>query len=103
VAQDIEAVYLLDQNGIQVTDTYLSPGVKLSQNRLFAPAIRGADHSNKDYFFTLLDSKLDRYTTDSYLSLATGNSCRTIAVKINHPDGQKYILCIDLSLNNTPG
>lgn len=102
-AQDIEAIYLLDQNGLQVTDTYLSPGIELSHNRLFSPAIRGADHSNKDYFFILLNTKLDRYTTDSYLSLATGNSCRTIAVKLNHPNGQKYVLCIDLSLKNNPG
>lgn len=95
----VECAYLLDRDGLQVTWTLTSSSSLRHQSRLFAPAPKGADHSNKEYFFSLLDAGLERYTTESYLSLATGKLCRTIAVVVPHKDGATYVLCLDLAVD----
>lgn len=96
---EIEAGYLLDKDGLQVTATHLGPGTAVSRSRLFAPAPKGTDHSSKEYFFSLLDAGLERYTTESYLSLATGKLCRTVAIAFQHHLGQKLVLCIDTKVS----
>ncbi|MCT0225079.1 EAL domain-containing protein [Synechococcus sp. CS-1328] len=94
--QGIEATYLLDERGIQVSETHMAPGINVMSSRLFEPARRGSDHSFKEYFFSLADTGLTRYTTNSYISLATGHSCRTVAVLLRHGlTAANYVLCID--------
>ena len=95
---EVECAYIVDRNGIQVTTTHFLPNNSLPPNRLFAPAPKGADHSNKQYFYSLMDAKLESYTTETYLSLATGYHCRTIASLVDRPDGNQYALCLDLSV-----
>jgi len=97
---EVECAYMLDKNGIQVTKTHSLANMGLPINRLFSPAPKGTDHSNKEYFYGLMDAGLDRYTTDIYLSLATGYHCRTVASMVNRPDGSKYALCLDLSVQD---
>ena len=98
----IEACYLLDQGGIQISDTHLGREVSTARSHLFAPASYGTDHASKEYFFSLLDGGLDRYTTDTYISTATGNLCRTVSAVLSHPsDGRRYVLCIDLKARST--
>lgn len=96
----VECAYLLDKDGIQVTQTHTVTANTPHKNRLFTPAPRGADHSNKDYFFSLLDAGLERFTTDAYLSLATGAMCRTVACLVPRNDGNKYVLCLDLRVDS---
>lgn len=96
----IEAVYLLDKDGVQISDTHLGHEITCTCNHLFFPSSRGADHSNKEYCLGLLDAGLKRYTTKSYLSLATGQPCRTVAIWFTHSCHQKYVLCIDLKLSD---
>jgi len=97
---NIEACYLLDQNGIQISSTHLGYDIVVPHTHLFAPAFRGTDHSSKEYFFSLLDCGLDRYTTETYISIATGNLCRTVSVVLNYSCHEKYVLCIDLKARN---
>jgi EAL domain-containing protein (putative c-di-GMP-specific phosphodiesterase class I) len=99
VEQDpsVEAAYLLDSQGIQVGGTHLGAIRQQVPNRLFAPSHQGADHSTKEYFFSLLDTGLRRYTTDSYISMATGRLCRTIALRLEHQSGATYVLCLDIA------
>jgi hypothetical protein len=99
VEQDpsVEAAYLLDSQGIQVGGTHLGAICQQVPNRLFAPSHQGADHSTKEYFFSLLDTGLRRYTTDSYISMATGRLCRTIALRLEHQSGATYVLCLDIA------
>jgi EAL domain-containing protein (putative c-di-GMP-specific phosphodiesterase class I) len=92
----MECAYLLDRDGIQITETITHENMKRPRQRLFAPAPRGADHSNKEYFFSLMDAGLERYTTSTYLSLATGELCRTVSCLVPRKDGSKLILCLDL-------
>jgi hypothetical protein len=65
---------------------------------MFLPATKGADHAYKEYFYSLLDTGLDQFITDSYISLATGQPCRTVAMSIPHVSGSQYVLCIDQRL-----
>jgi EAL domain-containing protein (putative c-di-GMP-specific phosphodiesterase class I) len=97
---EVECAYMLDKNGIQVTETHNCPVSAAQFNRLFSPAPKGTDHSNKEYFYSLMDAGLDRFTTESYLSLATGYCCRTVASLVRRADGTRYALCLDLSVQD---
>ncbi|MCP9917127.1 EAL domain-containing protein [Cyanobium sp. ATX 6F1] len=97
----INAAYLLDNEGVQLSKTHLGRGVRPSQHRLFAPATPGTDHSNKEYFLGLIENGPDQFLTNSYIDLATGRLCRTLARQLNIPDGGAYVLCIDQLTPNT--
>jgi EAL domain-containing protein (putative c-di-GMP-specific phosphodiesterase class I) len=94
----IECAYVLDEAGIQVSRTLCRPSDPLNRRRaMFNPAPRGTDHSLKEYYYMLLDAELESYTTDPYVSLATGNLCQTISTCFR--DGftnRLYVLCVDV-------
>lgn len=97
----VECVYVLDEAGIQVSDTICNPaspiGRRGSKGLMFRPALKGADHSLKEFYYVLLDVELQKYTTDPYVSLASGNVCRTISTCFRDAGNSKmYILCIDV-------
>jgi hypothetical protein len=94
----IEAAYVLDSDGLQISNTHLGQGLPPSRNRLFTPATRGTDHANKEYFFSLIDTGLHQHITDTYISLATGQPCRTVATRLEHASGASFVLCIDQRL-----
>lgn len=96
-ASTVEAVYLLDHHGQQLGSTHLGLASQAEPNRLFSPSSNGADHSCKDYFFSLVDTGLERFTTDSYISMATGNLCRTVSMAVEHRQGCTYVLCLDIN------
>jgi EAL domain-containing protein (putative c-di-GMP-specific phosphodiesterase class I) len=94
----VECVYVLDESGVQVTQTVCNPDAPRRANGvMFRPAPRGADHSLKEYYYILLDVELNKYTTDPYVSLASGNVCRTISTCFRDGGNTKlYILCVDV-------
>lgn len=98
----VECLYVLDESGIQVSDTVCQPAAKLAAETkrnglIFRPARKGTDHSLKDFYYMLLDVELQKYTTDPYVSLASGNLCRTISTCFRDANNNKlYILCIDV-------
>lgn len=94
--QEIECVYILDSRGIQLTDTIASPNLSVPRHpALFAPAPKGTNHAEKPFFTCFEALKVQRYLTDIYLSLATGNLCRTFSVRITQSGGRSIVLCID--------
>ncbi|HWE92399.1 MAG TPA: EAL domain-containing protein [Tepidisphaeraceae bacterium] len=94
----VEALYVLDEAGTQVTDTICpARGTRPKGRLMFRPAAKGADHSLKEFYYVLLDVELQKYTTDPYVSLASGNVCRTISTCFRDANNTKlYILCIDV-------
>lgn len=95
--QEVEAVYLLDDLGIQVSETHMAADIQVVPSRLFQPARLGSDHSCKEYFFSLVDTGLEIFTTKSYISLATGHQCRTVASFLLHGStAARFMLCIDV-------
>ncbi|AEE16296.1 EAL domain-containing protein [Treponema brennaborense] len=92
---EIECVYLLDKNGVQISNTISSPFLKIKpRSYIFSPAQKGADNSFKSYFTCFEAFKISRYLTDPYLSYASGNLCRTLSVKLCSA-ADCMVLCID--------
>lgn len=97
---DFECVYILDETGLQVSDTVTRFKNMISQKALmFKPAKKGTDHSLKKYYYFLKNMGLNKYVTEPYISLASGNLCITISDKFEGVKNEKYILCIDFNPN----
>jgi EAL domain-containing protein (putative c-di-GMP-specific phosphodiesterase class I) len=93
---DIECAYILDDRGIQVSNTVFYPAASSERHTFFfQPGEKGTDQSLKDYFF-LLASGLAKFTSEPYISLASRNICITISVAFRDSDYQKRILCFDI-------
>lgn len=97
----LECVYVLNENGIQITDTFTCCKDMISQKALiFHPAAKGTNHSLKKYYYFLKNMALNKYVTEPYVSLATGNLCITISAIFIVSDSKEYILCIDFNPND---
>ncbi|MCY6372308.1 EAL domain-containing protein [Clostridium ganghwense] len=96
-----ECIYVLNNKGIQVSDTFTYCKNMLQQKALiFQPAEKGTNHSLKKYYYFLKNMGLNKYITEPYISLATGNLCTTISSVFESEDNKKYILCIDFNPNH---
>jgi EAL domain-containing protein (putative c-di-GMP-specific phosphodiesterase class I) len=95
----VECVYVLNDAGVQVTETICNATVaQRAGAAMFRPARKGTDHSLKEYYYVLIDVELQRYTTEPYVSLASGNLCRTISTCFRDAaSNQLYILCVDVN------
>lgn len=96
----IECLYLLDQDGIQVSETVFNTR-KVSDRKkyLFQPAPKMTDHSLKEYYYSLVYNGLERYVTEPYISLASGNLCVTISGTFKDGGNQKtHVLCMDIDI-----
>jgi EAL domain-containing protein (putative c-di-GMP-specific phosphodiesterase class I) len=89
----IEALYMLDERGMQLTNTVHRGGS--TRQALFQPSPIGADQSLKQYYL-MLQSGLERFTSDPYISMASGNFCITMSRAFSNVLGQSYVLCCDL-------
>jgi EAL domain-containing protein (putative c-di-GMP-specific phosphodiesterase class I) len=94
----VECLYVLNDAGIQVTDTIWNGALAQQPGgALFRPAPKGTDHSLKEYYYVPLDVELQKYTTDPYVSLASGNLCRTISTCFRDAGNNRlYVLCVDV-------
>jgi EAL domain-containing protein (putative c-di-GMP-specific phosphodiesterase class I) len=95
----IDCLYVLDDAGVQVTETITRADLaERPGGAMFRPAPRGTDHSLKEYFYVLMDVELPRYTTDPYVSLASGQLCRTISTCFRDAAGavRTFVLCVDV-------
>jgi len=93
---EIECIYLLNAEGTQISETISGPTLT-SQSRpsIFSPAKEGTNHKFKPYFTCFEALGVHRYLTDKYLSLASGNLCRTLAIQLGIQENPGTILCID--------
>ncbi len=93
----LQSLFILNENGVQITETICRDSF-IVDSPIFKPAVKGTDHSLKEYFCSLIHMDKQRYTTESYVSLATGHRCKTISgIFQNKIDSKMYILCIDFS------
>ena len=94
---NIECIYILNMEGIQISDTLFINKVKDKRKALmFYPAKKASDHSMKRYYCELVYSNLYKYISDPYISNATGNICTTISTTYKNDIGENYIFCVDL-------
>lgn len=93
---NVECIYVLDDKGIQITDTVLNGRIRMSGvGRIFHPDSIYSDQSNKGYYLNL-EPGIDGYISEPYISAATGNVCVTASKRYITPEGQGRILCVDL-------
>jgi len=99
---NVECLYVLDMKGNQVSETLCNPSkLKKSKRFLYEPARLDADHSLKEYFLPI-QAGLEKFTTEPYISLASGNLCTTISHVFYHKGGGRHlILCADMSREGT--
>jgi len=93
----MECAYILNNSGVQISHTVCPIDLKDDrENLIFYSARKGTDHSMEKYYYPLVCGKRKRYTTEPYVSMATGNLCITISYLFVNKDNVKCILCIDL-------
>lgn len=92
----IQCAYLIDLEGIQITETVFNPAADIRHRSLFKPASRGADHSLKDYVYHIRSLDAPRFLSGVYLSRATGTLCRTVSVRTCTRTKTPVILCLDI-------
>lgn len=92
--EEIECLYILNKDGIQVSDTVFRQQPK-TRNSLFSPVEKGGEHQLKNYYLAVAHSGLERFCSEPYLSLASGNLCRTVSTAFSGVEGNHYILCVD--------
>jgi len=93
---EVECAYVLDDCGLQCSDTVFGAGRnKTRENLIFYSARHGADHSMKSYYCQIAHGKRGKYISEPYVSLATGSLCVTFAETFKGADNKRYILCMD--------
>lgn len=96
----IDALYIVNDEGVQKTDTVMKKNVRQSINPIFRAASKDENLSHKDYVYQVLNTDLKKYTTDRYLSFATGHLCITLSHLFKGRDGRSYILCVDFLVDD---
>lgn len=92
----VECTYVLNGSGRQISNTVFSDYTTDNRKKLlFYPASAGTDHSLKEYYFRMANSRMSRYYSEPYISMATGNVCVTLAISFKDGAGVSNILCID--------
>jgi len=92
----IECIYIINEDGTQVTETFCNQVKIIKNGKIYGPAKKGTEHSLKDYYYYLVSTGSKKYTTDPYISLASGNLCITISSQFEDVNGNRFILCIDI-------
>jgi len=92
-----KAVYVLDESGIQLTCMACKRDIH-PRKGIFQMPHQGTDHSSRDYFYVLTQPGFTRkiFTSDPYISPATGLFCLTISALFTDNRGRPNILCVDV-------
>ncbi len=92
-----KAIYILDQSGRQATIMSCKSDQHPRQG-IFRLPPKGTDYSLRDYFYALVEPGFQRssYTSEPYISPATGLFCLTISSRFKDKHGNTMILCVDV-------
>lgn len=100
----MECAYILDNNGIQISNTICSSEkAEARENLIFYSARKGTDHSMEKYYYPLISARIKKHITQPYISLATGNLCITVSVAFMNAENNDYILCVDFKASDAAG
>lgn len=90
----VDCAYVLDEAGIQCSDTVGAKNIGACEKLVFHSAKVGVDHSIKNFYYNLIKRKQDTYISEPYVSMATGSLCITYS-RVFRLAAKKYILCVD--------
>ncbi|PKN18295.1 MAG: hypothetical protein CVU71_12360 [Deltaproteobacteria bacterium HGW-Deltaproteobacteria-6] len=97
----IDALYITDYEGIQITDTVMKTNDRKIINPVFRATNKNENLSHKDYVYQLINTDISHYTTDRYISFATGNHCVTLSRSFKGDQNRPCILCTDFLVRDT--
>ncbi|HEY5040299.1 MAG TPA: EAL domain-containing protein, partial [bacterium] len=100
---NVECFYVLDEQGIQVSETFFNNVESFNRNWLmFRPTPKGADHTIKDYYYMLMEAGLGKinFITEPYLSMTSGHLCVTLSALFKDSLQKRYILCVDIKVED---
>lgn len=94
---EIECFFINDMNRIQISNTVMNSALIQNETNDFKPSMPGDDHSLKKYFrqAVLLNGKV--YSSQDYISGATGKLCRTASRQYRDTNGRDWVICADIS------
>ncbi|WP_373484558.1 EAL domain-containing protein [Acetobacterium sp.] len=90
----VDCAYVLDEAGIQCSDTIGAKNIGACEKLVFHSAKVGVDHSIKNFYYNLIKRRQDTYISEPYVSMATGSLCITYS-RVFRLAAKKYILCVD--------
>ncbi|MBN2716315.1 MAG: EAL domain-containing protein [Deltaproteobacteria bacterium] len=98
-AVGVECAYIVDSEGIQVTRTHFhtEDGERFF-NRTSDVATRGTNHFLKHYFLKMKTNGHQQSLTRPYVSMATGNLCRTMGQMLQSSSGKVFYLFVDFNV-----
>lgn len=89
----VELYYILDRNGVQISDNYINP---IFLKRI-ATGGKGVDRSDRSYYKNVIQER-GCIVTKPYKSISSQEITATVAVPIKAEDKIEYIVCLDLNL-----
>jgi EAL domain-containing protein (putative c-di-GMP-specific phosphodiesterase class I) len=92
-----KAIYVLDADGRQATSMSCKSNSE-ARKGIFKLSLKGTDYSLRDYFYGLMDPGFNRrtFTSEPYISPATGLFCITISTRFQDKKGLPLVLCVDV-------
>lgn len=94
----VENCWILDKNGIQVSDAYINKENFAARNlSIFNISKKNMDFSTKELYVRLVDNILDIWITKPFHSLLTNNICIGVSKYIEDSEGEPYILCLNIN------
>lgn len=89
----VELYYILDKNGVQISDNYINP--------IFMKKIsvggKGIDRSGRVYYRKVMEEKRC-IVTEPYRSISSPEITSTVAIPVKRGDEIEFIVCLDLNL-----
>ncbi len=92
----IECIYILNEDGIQISDTVFRDSVDIRNQITFSSMKKGDYHITKQYYYLVVNKKKKIYVSQPYISQLTGKLCRTISTFCKG----EYVLCVDFFQNS---
>jgi methyl-accepting chemotaxis protein len=93
---DYECLYVIDEQGYQISHTIMNPEVMLTEEDNFKAAEPGDYHGTKGYYRRAIKNQGEWHTSHEYISTATGGLCKTISYSFASADHRQRVLCIDV-------
>ena len=90
----VECLYLINEEGVQVSNTVMSAAASQDISEEFKPAMQGDCHAAKKYFSKAIKLGGEVYQSEEYISGATGGLCRTYSALCTAGD-TRLVVCID--------
>lgn len=92
----VESLCVVDaEDGVQFTGTIVNPhSFRRQKAVIFKPPPKGTDHSFKEHFFVIKETRQSVFETQPYVPLPSEKLCITTSTFFADVRGREFILCV---------